>query len=48
MIGPDDKDEGLYPIIDPPSGWRALWRPVCVTGAILTTSAIAVLPSLLS
>ncbi|MEX7474575.1 hypothetical protein AB4Z39_33330 [Mycobacterium adipatum] len=40
-IGPDNEDEGLYPIIEPPTGWRSHWRSVCIAGAILTTSAIA-------
>lgn len=47
-IGPDDETEGLYPVIDPPTGWRSHWRNLCIAGAIITTSAIATLPLLLS
>ena len=43
-----DEDGCGYPVIDPPTGWRARWRLVCLAGAILTTSAIATLPLLLT
>ncbi len=39
--------KGLYPVIEPPRGWRKLWRPVCLYGAVVTAIAAAVVPVLL-
>ncbi|MEN4475195.1 hypothetical protein [Mycolicibacterium cosmeticum] len=45
-LGPD-KDGGGYPVIDTPSGWRRLWRPACLYGAVATAIAAAVVPVLI-
>jgi hypothetical protein len=35
-------------LIDPPTGWRKLWRPLCLYGAAATAIATATVPPLLS
>ncbi|MFI2842334.1 hypothetical protein [Mycolicibacterium sp. PDY-3] len=47
-LGPDDEEEGLYPVIGPPAVWRRLWRPTCLYGAVASAIAAAVAPVLLS
>ncbi|WP_131705504.1 hypothetical protein [Mycolicibacterium obuense] len=44
ITGPDE--DGLYPPITPPEGWRRFWRPVSLWISILAAVALTVIPML--